>query len=351
MATRKAAIDKPGSDKPHISGVQPAAAIAGGELSIRGKGLAAGDRPRVTIGDVVAPVVIGSDSLVIVKVPEGASAGELVVVGGDAGSGKASDAWSCDIGICVAENLHPVANPAVDAFGNIYTTFSGSRGQKVPVSVYRIDLNFNLRPFINDMMNPTGIAAGPDGMLYISSRFDGVVYQVSPTGNMSVFVEGMGVATGICFDPAGNLYVGDRSGTVFKVSSTRQIFVYATIEPSISSYHLAWGPDQHLYVSGPTTSSFDSIYRIADNGDVQTFYRGLGRPQGMAFDADGNLYSAASYMGRKGVVRITQGGATEHYLSGPGIVGLAFSPSRSMLVATTNAIHRVDVGIRGYKVF
>ena len=350
MATRKAASekpgnDRPGSDRPTISGVQPAAAIAGGELSIRGKGLSSGNKTRVTIGEVSAPVVIGSDSLVIVKVPEGASAGELVV-----GADQVSDVWSCDIGICIAESLHPVTNPAVDAFGNIYTTFSGSRGQKVPVSVYRIDLNFNLRPFINDLMNPTGIAAGPDGLLYISSRFDGVVYQVSPTGNMSVFVEGMGVATGICFDPAGNLYVGDRSGTVFKVSSTRQIFVYATIEPSISSYHLAWGPDQHLYVSGPTTSSFDSIYRIADNGDVETFYRGLGRPQGMAFDVDGNLYSAASYMGRKGVVRITQTGEIEHFLSGPGIVGLAFSPSRSMLVATTNAIHRVDVGIRGYQV-
>jgi sugar lactone lactonase YvrE len=353
MATRKAASDKTGNGKPQISGVQPMAAIAGGELSIRGKNLAAGDKPRVTIGDVVAPVVIGSDSLVIVKVPEGASAGELVVGGaaGEGGNAKLSDAWNCDIGICVAENLHPVANPAVDAFGNIYTTFSGSRGQKVPVSVYRIDLNFNLRPFINDMMNPTGIAAGADGLLYISSRFDGVVYQVSQTGNMSVFVEGMGVATGICFDPSGNLYVGDRSGTVFKVSSTRQIFVYATIEPSISSYHLAWGPDQHLYVSGPTTSSFDSIYRIADNGDVETFYRGLGRPQGMAFDAEGNLYSAASYMGRKGVVRIQQDKSIEHFLSGPGIVGLAFSPSRSMLVATTNAIHRVDVGIRGFRVF
>ena len=350
MATRKAASDKTADDKPRISGVQPAAAIAGGELSIRGRGLAAGNKTRVTIGDVVAPVVVGSDALVIVKVPEGASAGELIVGSTDEGS-KISDAWSCDIGICVAESLHPVTNPAVDAFGNIYTTFSGSRGQKVPVSVYRIDLNFNLRPFINDLMNPTGIAAGPDGMLYISSRFDGVAYQVSPTGNMSVFIEGMGVATGICFDPVGNLYVGDRSGTVFKVSSTRQIFVYATIEPSISSYHLAWGPDQHLYVSGPTTSSFDSIYRIADNGDVETFYRGLGRPQGMAFDIDGNLYSAASYMGRKGVVKITQAGSVEHFLSGPGIVGLAFSPSRSMLVATTNAIHRVDVGIRGYQVF
>jgi sugar lactone lactonase YvrE len=338
MATRK---DTNG--RPVISQVQPEAAITGGELYIRGKGLTNVDRPHVTIGDVSAPVVIGSSSLVIVKVPEGASAGEVVVENGK----HTSEAWTCDIGLQVAENLHPVTSPAVDSIGNIYTTFSGSRGQKVPVAVYKVDLNFNLTPFINDMMNATGIAIGRDGMIYISSRFDGMVYQVTPNGNMSVFVEGMGVATGIVFDDENNLYVGDRSGTVFKISPSRQIFVFATIEPSISAYHLAWGPDQHLYVSGPTTSSFDSIYRVADNGDVETFYRGLGRPQGMAFDADGNLYSAASYMGRKGVVRITPEREAGLFVSGPGIVGLAFSPTRAMIVSTTNAIFRVDVGIRG----
>jgi sugar lactone lactonase YvrE len=260
-----------------------------------------------------------------------------------------SDVWSCDIGIQIAENLHPVANPAIDSLGNIYTTFSGSRGQKVPVAVYRIDLNFNMRPFISDLMNATGIAVGRDDLIYISSRFDGMVYQVTPNGNMSVFVEGMGVATGIVFDEESNLYVGDRSGTIFKISPSRQIYVFATLEPSIAAYHLAYGPDHHLYVSGPTTSSFDSIYRIAKNGDVDTFYRGLGRPQGMAFDEAGNLYAAASYMGRKGVVRITPEKSIEHFLSGPGIVGLAFSPSRALIVTTTNAIHRVDVGVRGYQ--
>ena len=135
-----------------------------------------------------------------------------------------------------------MTSPAIDGFGNVYATFSGSRGQKVPVAVYRIDLNFNMRPFINDLMNATSIAIGPDGLIYISSRFDGMVYQVTPSGNMSVFVEGMGVATGICFDHEGNLYVGDRSGTVFKIAPNRQIFVYATIESSISAYHLAGVP-------------------------------------------------------------------------------------------------------------
>lgn len=337
------ALRRNSAAKPQISQVYPEAAITGGELAIRGERLSPKDLTRVTIGEIPAPIVIGSNSLVIVKVPEGASAGELIV-----GSGThVSEAWTCDIGIQIAENLHPVTSPAVDYSGNIYTTFSGPRGQKVPIAVYRIDLNFRITPFLNDMMNATAIAVGRDGMIYISSRFDGVVYQVTPTGNMSIFVEGMGVATGLAFDDDNNLYVGDRSGTIFKISPTRQIFVYATMEPSISAYHLAWGPDQHLYVSGPTTSSYDSVYRVNNSGDVEVFYRGLGRPQGIAFDAEGNLYCAASYIGRKGIVRIKQDRTIDHVVSGPGIVGLTFSPGRAMIVSTTNAIFRVDVGIRG----
>ena len=329
--------------KPQISEVTPPAAIAGGELRIRGKGFAKQDRPRVSIGEMGAPVIIGSDSLVIARVPEGATAGDIVIQSG----GVASDSWACDIGVLVAESLHPVANPAIDAFGNIYSTFSGSRGQKVPVAVYRIDLNFSLKPFINELMNATSMAFDAQGMLYVSSRYDGIVYQVTPNGNMSIFVEGMGVATGIAFDTHQNLYVGDRSGTVFKISPDRQIFVFATLEPSIAAYHLAFGPDEYLYVTGPTTSSFDSVHRISNAGEVETYYRGLGRPQGMAFDDAGNLYVASSLAGRRGVIRITPDREASLFLSGPGIVGLAFSPSRSLVVATTNALYRVDVGIKG----
>jgi sugar lactone lactonase YvrE len=336
-------LRKSSDSRPQISQVTPPAAIAGGELQIRGKGFAKSERPRVTIGEVGAPVIIGSDSFVIARVPEGATAGELVIESG----GGSSDSWACDVGVLIAESLHPVTSPAIDSFGNIYTTFSGSRGQKVPVAVYRIDLNFNMKPFINDLMNATAMAFDSQGMLYISSRYDGFVYQVTPNGNVSVFVEGMGVATGLAFDGIGNLYVGDRSGTVFKISPTRQIFVFATLEPSIAAYHLAFGPDDYLYVTGPTTSSFDTVHRISHEGEVEVFYRGLGRPQGMAFDEEGRLYVAASISGRKGVVRIYPDKRADLFLTGPGIVGLAFSPSRAMVVATTNALYRVDVGIKG----
>ncbi len=330
-------------NKPQIEQVTPAAAIAGGELQIRGKGFAKADRPKVMIGDVGAPVIIGSDSFVIARVPENASAGELVVESGT----HSSESWACDIGVQIADGLHPVANPAVDSLGNIYSTFSGSRGQKVPVAVFKVDLNFSVKPFINDLMNATGLAFDHDGQLYISSRYDGMVYQVTPNGNMSIFVEGMGVGTGLAFDGEGNLYVGDRSGTIFKISPNRQIFVFATLEPSIAAYHLCFGPDDYLYVTGPTTSSFDSVYRISHAGEVEIFYRGLGRPQGMAFDEQDRLYVAASIGGRKGVVRIDNERNAELFLSGPGVVGLAFSPSRSLIVATTNALHRVDAGIKG----
>src|SRR6202011_5478182 len=118
---------------------------------------------------------------------------------------------SCDIGIQVVDNVHPVANPAVDRSGNIYTTFSGSRGQKTPVAVYKIDLNYTPKPFVNDLMNATGLTFDRQGVLYVASRHDGIVYEVAPNGALSVYVEGMGVATGLAFDDEENLYVGDRS--------------------------------------------------------------------------------------------------------------------------------------------
>ena len=328
---------------PEIVQVTPKAAIPGGEFLIRGRSLSADSLASVRIGDVAAPVIVGSQSLVIARVPEGATAGEIKI-GND---GAESKPWACDIGIQIADGLHPVANPAVDAAGNVFCTFSGSRGQKTPVSVYKIDTNYNARPFITDLMNATGLAFDTEGLLYISSRSEGSVYQSTPTGNLSVYVEGMGIGTGLAFDREQNLYVGDRSGTVFKISQQRQIYVFATIEPSIAAYHLAFGPDDYLYVTGPTTSSFDCVHRVSPDGAVEVFYRGLGRPQGMAFDTEGRLYVAASLAGRRGVVRIDRERNAELFLSGPNIVGLAFLPSRALAVVTSNALYRVDVDIAG----
>jgi sugar lactone lactonase YvrE len=158
---------------------------------------------------------------------------------------------------------------------------------------------------------------------------------------MSTYAESMGVATGIAFDKAENLYVGDRSGTIFKIARDRQIFVFATLEPSVSAYHLAFGPHGDLFVTGPTPSSFDAVYKIDPHGAVTVFYRGLGRPQGMAFDREGNLYVAASLGGKRGIVRLTPDAKPSLAVAGPNLVGLAFAPGRSAILADTNSIYHL----------
>jgi len=333
------------TNQPLIERVTPPAAIPGGEISILGRGLTRNGRgrPQVRFGDQPGSLLLSSPTRLVVRVPEGVSSGDVTVDTGVAVSAPASVA----VGVTIADNLHPVANPAVDTAGNTFTTFSGSRGQKVPVSVFKIDREQAVRPFLNDLVNPTGLAFDRAGYLYISSRMEGTIYKVSPDGHREVYAEGMGVATGIAFDRDENLYVGDRTGTIFKISRDRQIFVFATIEPSMAAYHLAFGPDGNLYLTGPTISSFDHVFRITPAGEVTSFYRGLGRPQGLAFDVEGNLYVAASLAGQRGIVRITPGAKVERVVSGYGIVGLAFKRQQLLIVATNNSLIQLPVGIEG----
>ncbi len=256
--------------------------------------------------------------------------------------GNLSDIQPCALGAALAEDLHPVASPAVDDQGNVYSTRSGTRGEQVPESLIRIDPSGAVQPLSSEIMNPTGLVMAPWGELLVSARNDGTVFAVSPNGDVSPYAEGMGVATGMAMDAEQNLYVGDRTGTIFKIAPDRQIFVFATIEPSIAAFHLAMGPDGGLYVTGPTTSSFDCIYRISPDGEVEEFVRGFGRPQGLAFNDEGQLFVAASFRGRKGVFRVDDGRSAHQVVSGPGIVGLAFLPTGDAVLTTGNGVYRVS---------
>jgi len=328
---------------PRIESITPSAALTGGELRIMGSGLRPPDllRPKVKFGDYEGSIVVSSDGFVVTRVPEGAISGPVVV----ATDGHTSNGHLVKVAVPIAESLHLVTNPALDAEGNIYATFSGSRGQKAPVAVYKIDTNYGVKPFVAEMMNPTAIAFDRQGQMYISSRYDGAVYRVTPNGTMTTYAEGMGVATGIAFDKDESLYVGDRNGTIFKISRDQQMFVFATLELSVSAYHLAFSPTGDLFVTGPN----DRVFEIDPNGTVSTFYKGLGRPQGLAFDVDGNLYVAASLSGTRGIVKITPDANANLEVSGQGLVGLAFAPGRSVILATSNAVHHLSWDIQGFR--
>jgi len=330
---------------PHIERIAPAAALPGGEVTIYGSGFVSrpGARPVVRFGETEAPLALASSNRLIARVPDGVAGGTVKVVNAK----QESAPYPVALAYQIADNLHPVANPAVDSQGNIYVTFSGPRGQRVPVSLYKVGPNYAVKPYVTSLINPTGLALGAHGDLFVSCRNDGTIHRVSANGQSEEWIEGMGIATGLAFDHAGNLFVGDRSGTIFKISPQREIFVFATLEPSVAAYHLAFHPSGELYVTGPTTSSYDRVYRITQGGEVHVFYRGLGRPQGLAFDKDTNLYIAASFGGRRGVVRISPEGRAEHVLSGPALVGLALLPSGRAILAANSALFTLDWSVRG----
>jgi sugar lactone lactonase YvrE len=328
-----------------IESVKPAAALPGGEIAIRGTGFSVRNhaRPHVQFGNSDANVMLASEDLVIACVPEGASGGAVRI----RMNGVESAPFPIALGYQIADNLHPVGNPAVDSEGNIYVTFSGQRGQKVPVSLYKITANHQVKPFITELMNPTGLAIDRDGNLFVSCRSDGTIHRVSPDGRSMQWIEGMGIATGIAFDKAGSLYVGDRSGTIFKIGPDREIFVFATLEPSLSAYHLAFSPTGELFVTGPTTSSYERVYRITPAGEVSVFFRGLGRPQGLAFDRKGNVYIAASLGGKRGIVRLTSSAEAELVVGGSNIVGLALLPTHRAMITTNSALFSLDWDVEG----
>ena len=271
-----------------VTGINPLQAIEGGRIAIDGAGFAVDGPtlPEVRIGDVPARVVYAAPSRLSVIVPSGLDAGRAPVrIAGVPGATA-----FIDIAAPFAAGLHQVDNPVFDRAGNLYVTFSGTRGQQVPVSIFRVTPNGTRETFSSGIVNPTSMAIDPEDRLYVSSRFEGTVYRVAADGSVRAFASDLGVACGLAFAPDGTLYVGDRSGTIFRVDRDGGAETFATLPPSVAAFHLAIGSDGALYVTGPTLSSYDALYRVDPDGRVTTRYAAFGRPQGLAFDGSGTLF-------------------------------------------------------------
>ena len=329
--------------------VSPAAGIPGGEVAIECTSLDTSNLRTCApwFEEFSGRTVAASARRVLAIVPEMDRGGDVEL--SLESNGSRTESLKVIVGAKIADDLHLVTNPAFDPDdGSLYVTRSGSRGQQYPVTLFRIDPSGEVMDFSGEITNPTGIAFDKSGQMFVSSRLDGNVYRITTFKEPVAFARNMGVATGLAFDRAGQLYVGDRTGTIYRVNGIGEEKPWAQLEQSVSAYHLAFGPDDALYVTGPTVSSFESVMRIDQDGAVSVYYRGLGRPHGLAFDSDGNLYVAASLRGRRGIIRIRPGGTDpELFVAGMNVVGVAFSPAGDMIVATNEAVYSLPLGIRG----
>ncbi|HLY43847.1 MAG TPA: hypothetical protein VKR52_21730 [Terracidiphilus sp.] len=335
--------------EPRIDDVIPPAALPLGEVELTGAGLGPHQDgpPVVVVGNQPAQVRMSRPGRLAFRVPEQAMTG-LIEVRSPAG---VSNGVPIRVARELSSGLHPVTGPAVSRSGMIYTTISGQRGKQTPVSVVRVSPDGRGTPFVTGIMNATGLAFSPDGDLFVTSRAEGNVYRVDGAGESTLYAEGMGVATGAAFDRQGNLFVGDRSGTIFKIDPQRKIFVYATLEPSISAYHLAVDHAGVVLVTGPTLCSNDTIWAIDTHGQARIWYKGLGRPQGLALSSDRSVYVTACLHGRRGLVRINSKGDASLVLSGNNLVGVAFSPLGTTVLTTNEAVYDVDLGVEGLSLF
>ena len=321
-----------------ITSVQPLRAVEGGGVTIHGTAFPVSALSTIPVGDGQARVSFASSSRLDISIPSEIEPGRAPIKI----PGAPGETAYITIGTPWATGLHQVDNPAFDAQGNLFVTYSGSRGQESPVSIFRVTRDGTREPFASGIVNATSMAVGPDGRLYVSSRFEGVVYRVDEAGAHEQVASDLGVACGIAFDQDRWMYVGDRSGTIFRVRDGRAT-AFATIPPSVAAFHLAMSAEQELFVTAPTLNAYDYVYRVDRQGQVRTLPSPLGRPQGLAFAPDGTLHVVDALAGSSGVYRFADlDGVPELVVSGGALVGLAFGPRGELVVASSDTAYRFD---------
>ncbi len=324
---------------PKIKNVRPDAAIEGGRVIIEGSGFDPEEFDSLKIsfnGQEARPLLVSKNRIITV-VPDQTNRGPVTVTVNN----KKSNPFEIVIGRKLADNMNPVDSPLFDREGNLYTTFSGKRGETVQVSVFKIEPDGTINPFLSNIPNATSLAMDEEENLYVSSRFEGTVYKATPRADVTIFAKDLGVPTGLAFDADGFLYVGDRHGRILKLDDEGNTSIFAELPESMVAYHLTFDLQNNLLVSTPSMSTHNSVMMVDRYGKVIPLYGGFGRPQGLTVDTEGSIYICEAKAGESAIYKITSSGEMTPFLTGPVMVGVAFDADGNLAVATQDAVYLV----------
>jgi gluconolactonase len=205
-----------------------------------------------------------------------------------------------------------------------------------------------------------GIATGPDGALWAGDE-SGRLFRIDPAGGSYDQVADVGgFAVGLCCDAAGLVYVCvyDRRRIVRVDPASGSVDVYCdSVEggPLVAPNWNLFASDGTMYVS----DSCDENERYLDekSGRVVAVPPGggdarvvpsppIGYANGMALDADGELYVAETFLTPR--ILVIRDGETSVYAELPGTVpdGLAFDLEGGLFVSNfqPNSILRIPPG-------
>jgi sugar lactone lactonase YvrE len=270
---------------PLISSISPLEAGKDDTLSIFGTNLLATDAdPEISVNGTPLTVIKATNDTVLLRIPKLLGSGKLVLTAG----GKTYDG---------PEFTYKYRTKVSTVAGTGAVGKTDGKGSQA---------TFN---------NPWGIAAAPNGDLYIADSYNRLIRKVCADKTVSTIQIELMPGGGqfyspynLALDGNGDLYVTDFNDHVLKISAQGvQSVIYNGRGPTTG---IAIGPDGYLYMS---INNDGNILRLRKDGsDVQQFASGIRTPRNIVFDRSGTMFVAGydTQSLSAGIFKVDQSGAT-----------------------------------------